>query len=103
MTGVLCAADCPSVTEEGLFHLRRCKHLLSLDISYLRSVTDNVLDRLHDLPLKQLHLAEGYLGPAPFTGEGVTRSVVTVPLHGPGHHTVSSYRTPPRTRASHGQ
>ncbi|XP_043200420.1 uncharacterized protein LOC122369615 isoform X2 [Amphibalanus amphitrite] len=68
--------DCPSVTEDGLFHLRRCKHLLSLDLSYLRCVTDAVLDRLHGLPLKQLHLAEGYQGAAGFTDQGVTRLVV---------------------------
>ena len=55
--------------------MRRCKQLLSLDLSYLRCVTDAVLDRLHGLPLKQLHLAEGYAGPAAFTDKGVTRSV----------------------------
>ena len=55
--------------------MRRLKQLLSLDLSYLRCVSDAVLDKLHGLQLKQLHLAEGYAGPASFTEHGLIRSV----------------------------
>ena len=71
----LAVTDCWSVSEEGLYHLRRFKQLLSLDLSFLRSVSDAVLDELHGLKLEELHLAEDCNSRASFTDNGLSRSV----------------------------
>ena len=77
-------ADCDAVSEEGLYHLRRCKHLVYLDLSGLSCVSDAVLDQLHGMQLEELIMDDGYqIGNV--TDDGVTRSV----SHGRGCYSVS--------------
>ncbi|XP_037078271.1 uncharacterized protein LOC119099252 [Pollicipes pollicipes] len=70
---------CSLPTENGLALLRRLKELHVLDLSYVRAVSDALLDRLHGKALTELHLAEGHSGPAAFSTAGVTRLVLGCP------------------------
>ena len=70
---------CRSVSEEGLYHLRRCEQLLSLNLNGLSCVTDVVLDQLHGMQLQELILSDGYDKTTSFTDEGLSRLVVACP------------------------
>ena len=66
---------CDAVSEEGLYHLRRCKHLLYLDLSGLSCVSDAVLDQLHGMQPEDLIMDDRYqIGNV--TDDGITRFVL---------------------------
>ena len=69
---------CRSVSEKGLYHLRRCEQLLSLNLSHVPCVTDAVLDQLHGMQLKELILSDGY-DILRVSNEGLSRLVVACP------------------------